>query len=118
MLAGTLVLPNTKTIIEQFNAIRVTLTELEPLMDDVPKLIDEIFPKDNNEVAELRERAFGGRAAGDCWRVIWRYDEGDHAARYSTGGKGGSRHQFPQSKGLSSPYVFIAQCVQGVAANA
>ena len=44
MSAATVKYPHTKTLIEQFDKIKQALADLEPFKDDVPKLIDELFP--------------------------------------------------------------------------
>src|SRR3954454_1916920 len=44
MSSGILKLPHTKPLIEQFEQIKKFLSELEPMKEDVPKLIEELFP--------------------------------------------------------------------------
>ena len=90
------------------------LTDLEPFKDDVPKLIDELFPANTPEITELRELALS---------VIEEAD--DAKALFGAMMKEITQPDIPpevkevrimslnKSKGLSSPYVFIAQCLQG-----
>jgi superfamily I DNA/RNA helicase len=115
MSAGVLKLARTKPLINQFEEIRGILADLEPLKDDVPKLIEELFPADALASADLRELAL---AAGE--------DAKDTAALFKAMIKEITQPDIPpevtevrvmslhKSKGLSAPYVFIAQCVQGV----
>ena len=113
--AGTLSLPHMQSLTDHFNEIREVLADLEPLKDDLPKLIEELFPPDVEAVAELRELA---RAAAE--------EAEDADELFSAMMKEITQPDIPpevkevrvislhKSKGLSSPYVFIAQCVQGV----
>lgn len=55
--SGTLTLPHTKPLVAQFEKIKKVLAGLEPFKDDVPKLIDELFPAADAAIAELRELA-------------------------------------------------------------
>jgi DNA helicase-2/ATP-dependent DNA helicase PcrA len=115
MLAGTLTLKYTQPLVNQFGIIKVELDKLEPLKDDVPKLIDELFPDNMPTIAELRELALAVAAETD-----------DADELFSAMMKEITQPDIPpevkdvrvmslhKSKGLSSPYVFIAQCIQGV----
>jgi DNA helicase-2/ATP-dependent DNA helicase PcrA len=115
MLAGTLTLKYTQPLVNQFGIIKVELDKLEPLKDDVPKLIDELFPDNMPTIAELRELALAVAAESD-----------DADELFSAMMKEITQPDIPpevkdvrvmslhKSKGLSSPYVFIAQCIQGV----
>lgn len=91
------------------------LSDFRLLKDCVPKLTDKLFPPDIEAIAELRELAV--MAAEDAENA----DE-----LFSAMMKEITQPDIPpevkevrvmslhKSKGLSSPYVFIAQCVQGV----
>ncbi len=81
----------------------------------MPKLIDELFPDNMPTIAELRELALAVAAEAE-----------DADELFSAMMKEITQPDIPpevkevrvmslhKSKGLSSPYVFIAQCVQGV----
>ena len=112
--AGTLTLPHTKPLIEQFEKIKKVLAELEPIKEDVPKLIEELFPQESRRSPSCASSPCRSLTRRRCRRTFQRDDEGDHAARHPARGEGSPRHELAKSKGLSSPYVFIAQCVQGV----
>jgi superfamily I DNA/RNA helicase len=115
MLAGTLKLKYAQSLVSQFEAIKKKLEKLEPLKDDVLKLIDELFPDKLPAIAELRELALAASA-----------EAVDASSLFSAMMKEITQPDIPpevkevrvmslhKSKGLSSPYVFIAQCVQGV----
>jgi DNA helicase II / ATP-dependent DNA helicase PcrA len=115
MSGGILKLPHTKPLIEQFEQIMKFLGELEPMKEDLPKLIEELFPPGKPEIAELRELALAAAEESE-----------DAAELFSAMMKEITQPDIPpevkevrvmslhKSKGLSSPYVFIAQCVQGV----
>jgi len=115
MLSGTLTLKYTQPLINQFGIIKAELDKLEPVIDDVQKLIDELFPDNMPTIAELRELALAVAAEAD-----------DADELFSAMMKEITQPDIPpevkdvrvmslhKSKGLSSPYVFIAQCIQGV----
>jgi DNA helicase-2/ATP-dependent DNA helicase PcrA len=113
--AGTLMLPKTKPLIEQFDKIKKTLADLEQHKDDVPKLIDELFPASQPEIAELRELALSvadeAEDADDLFAAMMAEITQPDIPPEVKEVRVMSLHK---SKGLSSPYVFIAQCVQGV----
>jgi superfamily I DNA/RNA helicase len=118
MVAGTLKFPHTKPLIEQYKTIKKDLATLEPFVNDVPTLINEMFPDNVPTIADLRELALS--VAGEAK---------DAKELFSAMMKEITQPDIPpevkevrvmslnKSKGLSSPYVFIAQCVQGVLPN-
>lgn len=115
MLAGTLKLKYAQSLVSQFEAIKKELEKLEPLKDDVPKLIDELFPDELPAIAELRELALAVSAeaadAGSLFSAMMKEITQPDIPPEVKEVRVMSLHK---SKGLSSPYVFIAQCVQGV----
>jgi DNA helicase-2/ATP-dependent DNA helicase PcrA len=112
---GTLKLSHTKPIIEPFEKIKKVLADLEPFRENVPGLVDELFPDGQASVADLRELALSVMA-----------DAKEAKELFSAMMKEITQPDIPpevkevrvmslnKSKGLSSPYVFIAQCLQGV----
>ncbi len=113
--SGTLTLPHTKPLVEQFEKIKKVLADLEPFKNDVPKLIDELFPAADAEIAELRELALTvmeeAEDAQDLFGAMMKEITQPDIPPEVKEVRVMSLHK---SKGLSSPYVFIAQCVQGV----
>jgi hypothetical protein len=110
-----LTLPHTKPLIEHFKQVRDILAGLEPLKDDVPKLIDQIFPDGVEAVSELRELALSlvdeANDADELFTAMMKEITQPDIPPEVKEVRVMSLHK---SKGLSSPYVFIAQCVQGV----
>jgi DNA helicase II / ATP-dependent DNA helicase PcrA len=115
LLSGALKLPHTTALVEQFRKIRQGLMDLEAMQDDVQGLIDKLFPEDVPEIAELRELALAvlddaedaGGLFGMMMKEITQPDIPPEVKEVRV-------MSLHKSKGLSSPYVFIAQCVQGV----
>ena len=115
LAAGTLTLPHTKPLIEQFEEIKKVLADLEPLKEDLPKLVDDLFPAGQAEIAELRELALSvveeAEDADDLFSAMMKEITQPDIPPEVKEVRVMSLHK---SKGLSAPYVFIAQCVQGV----
>jgi DNA helicase II / ATP-dependent DNA helicase PcrA len=115
LAAGMLILPHTKPLIEQFEKIKAALADLEPLKGDVPKLVDELFPAGQVEIAELRELAVSvveeAEDADDLFTAMMKEITQPDIPPEVKEVRVMSLHK---SKGLSSPHVFVAQCVQGV----
>jgi ATP-dependent DNA helicase UvrD/PcrA len=115
MSTGTLTLKYTKPLIDQFEKIKKVLGDLEPLKDDVPKLIDDLFPADVDTIAELRELALAvAEEAGDADDLFSAMMKEITQPDIPPEVKDVRVMSLHKSKGLNSPYVFIAQCVQGV----
>lgn len=114
MAAGTVKYPHTKTLIEQFQKIKQVLADLEPFEDDVPKLIDELFPANIPEIAELRGLALAVvEEADDANSLFGAMMQEITQPDIPPEVKEVRIMSLNKSKGLSSPYVFIAQCLQG-----
>ncbi len=115
LTSQALKLPNTSTLIKQFEKIEQVLVDLEALQDDVAKLIDKLFPLNVPEIAELRELALdvleqAADAKGLFGAMMKEITQPDIPPEV----KEVRVMSLNKSKGLSSPYVFIVQCVQGV----
>jgi superfamily I DNA/RNA helicase len=112
---GKIKLPHIKPLVEQFEKIKAILADLEPFREDVPHLIDELFPADIPEISELRELALSvaeeAASADDLFSAMMKEIAQPDIPPQVKEVRVMSLHK---SKGLSSPYVFIAQCVQGV----
>jgi DNA helicase II / ATP-dependent DNA helicase PcrA len=112
---GALSIKNTNTLVETFKELRATLDELSSKASDLDEFIDAMFPSDDLYIEELRELAIKVRENCNTPRELLEgmMDEvtqpdippAIEEVRVM------SLHK---SKGLSSPYVFIAACVQGV----
>ena len=115
MSAGSLKLPHTKPMVEQFEKIKKELADLEPFRDNVPGLVDQLFPNGQASVVDLRELALSvvGEAedANELFELMMKeITQPDIPPEV----KEVRVMSLNKSKGLSSPYVFIAQCLQGV----
>lgn len=115
MSNGILTLPHTKPLIEHFEQVRDILAGLEPFKDDVPKLIDELLPANNAAISELRQLALSVapdvKDADELFSAMMKEITQPDIPPEVKEVRVMSLHK---SKGLSSPYVFIARCVQGV----
>jgi DNA helicase II / ATP-dependent DNA helicase PcrA len=115
LAAGALEMPHVKPLVEQFNSISQALADLDPLKDDVGQLIDALFPPDVEGIVELRDLALLAAAEaedaeelfGAMMKEITQPDIPPEVKEVRV-------MSLHKSKGLSSPFVFIAQCVQGV----
>jgi DNA helicase-2/ATP-dependent DNA helicase PcrA len=113
--SGTLSMKNMETLIESFNDLRATLDELSTKQANLNEFIDAMFPAGDPDIEELRELAV--EVVENCDTPTELLDAmmdeitqpdippAIEEVRVM------SLHK---SKGLSSPYVFIAACVQGV----
>ena len=113
--AGMLKLPHTKPMVEQFEKIKKAIEDLEPFRDNVPGLVDELFPSGQASVADLRELALAvmgeAKDAKELFSLMMKeITQPDIPPEV----KEVRVMSLNKSKGLSSPYVFIAQCLQGV----
>jgi superfamily I DNA/RNA helicase len=115
MSTGILKLPHTKQLIERFDEVRKKLDQLEAIKNDVSKLIETLFPSEKQEIKELRELALAVRKeaedAADLFNEMMKEITQPDIPPEVMDVRIMSLHK---SKGLSSPYVFIAQCVQGL----
>lgn len=115
MTSGELKLPHTRTLVDAFLDIKAKLEILSAVGDNIPDLIDALFPDDELSLSDLRAVALS----------VW--VEGDTAKKlFGSMMKEITQPDIPptvdevrlmslhKSKGLSSPHVFIAACVEGV----
>jgi superfamily I DNA/RNA helicase len=113
--AGMLKLAHAKPMVAQFEKITKKLDDLEPYREDVPGLINQLFPAGQPSVADLRnlaeavmgEAKDAGELFASMMKEITQPDIPPEVKEVRV-------MSLNKSKGLSSPYVFIAQCLQGV----
>jgi DNA helicase II / ATP-dependent DNA helicase PcrA len=115
IVAGTLKLQNTGSLAEAFKLIKAELADLAAKEADLNSFIDAMFPADNEAISELRQLSLV--LAKSCT---------DPKELFSAMLEEMTQPDVPpiveevrvmslhKSKGLSSPYVFIAACVQGI----
>jgi superfamily I DNA/RNA helicase len=115
LAAGTLTLPHSATLIQAFKDVRAELTALEAVQEDLPAFIDALFPASDDKLEELRELALaeseGCTSAVELLRAMMEEMIQPDVPPTVEEVRVMSLHK---SKGLSSPYVFIAGCVQGI----
>jgi superfamily I DNA/RNA helicase len=113
--SGTLSLKNMNSLVEAFEEIRATLTELAAKEADLATFIDAIFPGDNEEIEELRQLALDVQPKcsnpAELLKAMMEEITQPDVPPTVEEVRVMSLHK---SKGLSSPYVFIAGCVQGI----
>jgi excinuclease ABC subunit A len=101
--------------LEQFDKVKKLLADLEPFRGNIAGLVDELFPTDNAAVVDLRELALSvldeAKEAKDLFSLMMKEITQPDIPPEVKEVRVMSLHK---SKGLSAPYVFIAQCVQGV----
>lgn len=113
--SGELTISYLKQLVAEYSEIRKRLDELEDAKNDLPKLVDALFPEGTAELAELRELALSLMGAskdvqelfGGMLKEITQPDIPPAVEDVRV-------MSLHKSKGLSSPYVFIAGCVQGI----
>jgi superfamily I DNA/RNA helicase len=115
VVTGELKLPQTGGLVAAFNAILGGLEELEAAKDDLAALVEILFPDGVDDLAEIRNLALaeidGAESAADLFRSMM--DEITQPDIPPTVEEV-RLMSFHKSKGLSSPYVFMAGCVQGI----
>lgn len=110
-----LAIAHTKPLVEQFTTIKEALEKLDSVKDDLAAFIDVLLPDNNPDVLELRELALAQMetAAGPkellsaMMKEITQPDIPPTVEEVRL-------MSLHKSKGLSSPYVFIAGCVEGI----
>lgn len=112
---GAVTLAHTKPLIDRFKLIQEGLAELEEVKDDLTAFIDTLLPETEAHMSELRELALAQKEGVD-----------NPADLLSAMMKEITQPDIPptveevrlmslhKSKGLSSPYVFVAGCVEGI----
>jgi superfamily I DNA/RNA helicase len=114
---GIITIKHTGHLVEVYSKIREQIAELEAKGNDLAALVDELFPEADPDVADLRDLAL---------TVIKDLEVVNTASLFEKMMEEITQPDIPptveevrvmslhKSKGLSSPYVFIASCVQGI----
>lgn len=110
-----LTIAHTKPLIEQFKLIKEALAELEAVKDDLAAFIDTLLPEAEIELSELRALALAQMQAAETtndllagmMKEITQPDIPPTVEEVRL-------MSLHKSKGLSSPYVFVAGCVEGI----
>ena len=115
MAAGEIKLPSTSGLVTASKSIVEELDGLEAVKDDIPTLVDTLFPDGIEDLAEIRQlaRSETEEAASADDLFIAMMDEITQPDVPPTVEEV-RLMSLHKSKGLSSPYVFIAGCVQGI----
>lgn len=112
---GALTIVHTKPLIARFKLIKEALEELEAVKDDVQAFIDELLPDGNAELAELRGLALAQmEGAGTPTDLLAGMMQEITQPDIPPTVEEVRLMSLHKSKGLSSPYVFIAGCVEGI----
>lgn len=110
-----LTIAHTKPLVERFKLIREALGELDAVKDDLTTFIDTLFPDADADLSELRELALAQMEAAktptDLLSAMMQEITQPDIPPTVEEVRLMSLHK---SKGLSSPYVFIAGCVEGI----
>lgn len=112
---GTLTIAYTGPLVAQFNTIKADLEALEAVKADLGTFVDVLFPAADPSVSELRELALAQKEAAETpedllsamMQEITQPDIPPTVEEVRL-------MSLHKSKGLSSPYVFIAGCVEGI----
>ena len=112
---GALAISHTVPLIARFNLLKNALAKLEAVKDDIQAFIDELLPDGVVELAELRELALiqmeGAETPADLLAGMMQEITQPDIPPTVEEVRLMSLHK---SKGLSSPYVFVAGCVEGI----
>jgi ATP-dependent DNA helicase UvrD/PcrA len=112
---GTLSLKNMSTLVASFEEVRSALIELAAKEADLTVFVDAMFPADDPDIEELRELALDvvehSKTTKELLKAMMEEMTQPDIPPVVEDVRLMSLHK---SKGLSSPYVFIAGCVQGV----
>ena len=115
LASGTLTLKNMSTLVKAFEEVRDELVDLSNEEDDLASFVDAMFPANDPDIEELRELALGliedSGTIKDLFRAMMEEMTQPDIPPTVEEVRIMSLHK---SKGLSSPYVFIAGCLQGV----
>ena len=112
---GALAISHTVPLIARFDLLKNALAKLEAVKDDIQAFIDELLPDGVVELAELRELALiqmeGAETPADLLAGMMQEITQPDIPPTVEEVRLMSLHK---SKGLSSPYVFVAGCVEGI----
>lgn len=112
---GVLTIPYTKPFVERFRKIRAELEALEGLKADLPAFVDALFPDGADELSELRDLALSRlEQAGTPDELLAAMMEEITQPDIPPAVEEVRLMSLHKSKGLSSPYVFVAGCVEGI----
>lgn len=110
-----LAIAHTKPLVEQFTGITEALEELDTVKDNLAAFIDVLLPDNDPDVSELRELALAqletAEGPKDLLSAMMKEITQPDIPPTVEEVRLMSLHK---SKGLSSPYVFIAGCVEGI----
>lgn len=110
-----LVIAHTKPLIERFNLIGEALAELDAVKDDLAAFIDTLLPDADFELSELRALALAQKETAETTKdllagMMKEITQPDIPPTVEEV----RLMSLHKSKGLSSPYVFVAGCVEGI----
>ncbi|HHG90308.1 MAG TPA: ATP-dependent helicase [Devosia sp.] len=114
--AGTLSIPYTGRIVNDFNALIAELNSLAAL-PDLAAVVDALFPADQEDTRELRDIAVGLIAADpsiDAQSLVGELITAITQPEIPTDIQEVRIMSLHKSKGLSSPVTIIAGCVNGL----
>lgn len=110
-----LALPYTKPLVERFKAIRAELDALDGLKADLPAFVDALFPAGEENLSELRDLALAQlEMAGDPGELLGGMMEEITQPDIPPTVEELRLMSLHKSKGLSSPFVFVAGCGEGI----
>ncbi|ALJ12382.1 ATP-dependent helicase [Sphingopyxis macrogoltabida] len=115
LVDDALTLAHTKPLVARFQLLTEALGELEAVKGDVQSFIDQLLPDGDDELAELRALALvqmeGAETPADLLTGMMQEITQPDIPPTVEEVRLMSLHK---SKGLSSPYVFVAGCVEGI----
>ena len=115
LLDQQLAIPHTKPLVTHFAEVKEALAELEAVKDNVQAFIDMLLPEEEAELAELRGLALiqmeTAETPADLFAGMMQEITQPDIPPTVEEVRLMSLHK---SKGLSSPYVFVAGCVEGI----
>lgn len=115
LVAGEVKLALTGGLVAAFKALVDSLNELEAMKADLPALVEALFPDGSDDIAEIRKLALAeveeAETASDLFAAMMEEITQPDIPPTVEEVRLMSLHK---SKGLSSPFVFIAGCVQGI----
>jgi DNA helicase-2/ATP-dependent DNA helicase PcrA len=106
---------HTKPLIDRFKLIKEALAELDAAKDDLEAFIDHLLPEADAELYELRALALAQKETAETTKdllagMMKEITQPDIPPTVEEV----RLMSLHKSKGLSSPYVFVAGCVEGI----
>lgn len=115
LLEGTMRLPHVSSLVVRFGVVKSELERLISAGDDVAALVEVLVPNADADLSALRElmleQLSGANTPRELLERLIKEISQPEVPPAISGVRVMSLHK---SKGLSSPYVFIAGCVEGV----